>query len=43
MHMKPKNQYSAPELTEILLDNEMSLQLASDANPSGDPSGNGWD
>jgi hypothetical protein len=32
--------YISPNITCIKLDNEISLQLQSDANPEGDP--NGW-
>jgi hypothetical protein len=35
--MKTKRKYFKPEIELIRLDREISLQLASDANPEGEP------
>lgn len=38
--MKPA--YINPEITVVELDRAISLQLASDANPMGEPGGEDW-
>ncbi len=40
--MKTKRKYLKPEIELIRLDSEISLQLESDVNPDGEPSGPGW-
>jgi len=41
--MKTKQSYLAPDIELIRLDNDISLQLASDPDPMGEPgSGDGW-
>ena len=37
-----KKTYSAPQIEMIRLDNEISLQLASDDKPIGEPGGDEW-
>lgn len=41
MNLK-KNKYTKPIIQRIELDNEISLVLASDANPEVDPTGGPW-
>ena len=45
MKVRETKKYISPEITVVILDREISLQLASteDANPSGEPTGGGWD
>jgi hypothetical protein len=40
INMKPV--YINPEITVVELDRAISLQLASDANPMGEPGGEDW-
>jgi hypothetical protein len=42
MYMKTKRKYFKPEIELIRLDSEISLQLESDVNPDGEPTGPGW-
>jgi hypothetical protein len=37
MENKKTHSYSGPEVTKVELDNEISLQLASDSDPLGEP------
>lgn len=37
MKVRKAKKYTSPDITVIELDNEISLQLASDATPSGEP------
>lgn len=40
--IKEKKNWISPQIKKIVLDNEISLQLASNKQPTGEPDGEEW-